>query len=38
MLKIEKEGGLEPGPGHYKPKTELTDRLEKNQCIKIHKP
>lgn len=38
MLKIQKYGRLEPGPGQYQPLNELIDRLKSKPCIRIVKP
>ena len=38
MLQIQKRGQVEPGPGQYKPLTELIDRLKAKACVKIVKP
>ena len=38
MLKIQKYGGLEPGPGQYDPLNDLISRLKSRPCIKIVKP
>ncbi len=38
MLRILKYGRLEPGPGHYRPKNDLVDRLKSKPCIVIRKP
>ena len=38
MVKIQKLGGLEPGPGQYNPLNDLISRLKSKPCIKIIKP
>lgn len=35
---INKHRSLEPGPGFYKPKTELHDRVKAKRCVMIRKP
>lgn len=38
MLRIQKYAKLEPGPGHYRPKDTLVDRMLGKPCIVIRKP